>query len=142
MNHINKLWAGSLLSASSFLAIRANRKIYEDERFEHKCNKAIQLQRLIRQKQYPSKDAPELKRNIDRALKIAARLKGWDSVRNYVNGHCNGNEEAYICLLVTVNLLERFDGLTKRAQELLLQLEEIDFDNRLRKMLLDDSDLG
>ena len=103
---------------------------YANQRFEHNCKRAIVLQAQMRERGLSSREAPKTKESIEECLNIAASIKGWEAVREYIFERCSGND-IYICLLCTIRFLEKYDGMTKQEIELQLQIESDELDRRL-----------
>jgi hypothetical protein len=123
MNSINRHWINSNLTVSDYLKNPSYRKMYLNERFEQKCKRAVQLQCSVIQEDLTIIHDPSIKKDIERCLKIAASIKDWGEVTDYINKICPNREEIYICLLVTCGFLERYEGLSKRGIEIALQMQ-------------------
>ena len=116
---------------------------YAKRRFEHKCKSAFELQKQLSPLQRDS----GVRRNIDRSLKIAASIKGWQVVREHLEQihtisnkpaessrwslanlfrdrtqeeqNVRENTDAYVGLLCTVLFLERLQelGMTQKQYQ-------------------------
>ena len=99
------------------------REVYKEKRFRHKCDRAFQLQSSIIGSDGHIIRKPRVKRDIDRSLKIAASIYGWEAVTKQLRVDY-GRTEEFICLHLSCRFLQKREGFTERAYQMLMEMEE------------------